>query len=88
VADAISLLWSCLDRLGTIRRFLERFGNGIDAVVLCVTEEPDIKAYQVLLPQYFPRNAEELEHSRRYLPEDVGTAATALQAGRIKPAFP
>ena len=59
-------------RTGTIRRFLEHFGDGLDAVVLCPTDEVDIKAYETLLPQYFPRSAAEIEYSRKYLPEDIG----------------
>ena len=60
---------------GTIRRFLEHFGSGIDAVVLCPTDDMDVKAYETLLPQYFPRTQAELDYSRRFLPEDLGTGS-------------
>jgi len=57
---------------GTIRRFLEKFGNGIDAVVFVLDDEVDVKAYDGTIPLYFPRNAVELEYSVRHLPDDVG----------------
>ena len=45
----------------------------MEAVVVCPTDDMDVKAYETLLPQYFPRTPAELEYSRRFLPEDLGT---------------
>jgi len=58
--------------LRTVRRFLERYGKGIDTVILCVTEELDKKAYAASLPLYFPRSVAEAEEANKLLPEDIG----------------
>ncbi len=55
-----------------MRRFLERFGEGIEAVVFNVIEDVDERAYDALLPLYFPRSTEEACWANKYLPEDIG----------------
>jgi len=55
--------------LRTIRRFLDKFGSGIDAVVLVVDHKADEEMYRDNLPLYFPRNAEEADRSRRTIGE-------------------
>ena len=58
----------------TIRRFLERYGDGVDKVVLCIPADADkdIKLYQTVMPLYFPRDAMEAKASEDTLPEDTG----------------
>jgi hypothetical protein len=40
---------------GTVRRQLERHGDGVDAVVFVVTLDADFELYRALLSLYFPR---------------------------------
>jgi hypothetical protein len=44
----------------TVRRFLEKFGETIDCLVLCFDEKEDEDIFKVVLPLYFPRTEEEL----------------------------
>jgi len=55
---------------GTIRRFLEHYGDEIDLVVF--VNESSESVYQQVLPLYFPRNAEEEEYAAKALPADIG----------------
>eukprot|EP01137_Pigoraptor_chileana_P030570 Opistho-2@17231 len=57
--------------LRTVRRFVERHGEGIDAVVL-VLEPADVALYEQLMPLYFPRTDVELAYATRHLPENIG----------------
>ncbi|ESO93247.1 hypothetical protein LOTGIDRAFT_232697 [Lottia gigantea] len=55
----------------TIRRFLEKFGNSFDIVVLVCNDE-NLDIYNHVLPLYFPRNSKEEEYAISNLPSDVG----------------
>lgn len=55
----------------TVRRFLEKYGSEIDAVVF-VCEDDTYDAYSKLLPLYFPRSPQEEEDSINRLPKDIG----------------
>ncbi|XP_050394787.1 protein GDAP2 homolog [Patella vulgata] len=55
----------------TIRRFLEKFGDSFDTIVLVCNQE-NLDAYKNILPLYFPRNSKEEEYALDNLPEDVG----------------
>eukprot|EP00066_Takifugu_rubripes_P001229 XP_003962291.1 PREDICTED: ganglioside-induced differentiation-associated protein 2 [Takifugu rubripes] len=59
--------------LRTVRRFLEKHGNSIEAVVFAAsdTEEP---VYKKLLPLYFPRSEEEERAFRPLIPADIGNS--------------
>ena len=57
---------------GTVRRFLERHGNRLDAVVFCLSDGPDVEAYRQLLSLYFPRSRAEELCARKLLPLDCG----------------
>ena len=57
---------------GTVRRFLERHGNRIDAVVFCLSDGPDVELYRLLLSLYFPRSLAEELCARKMLPPDCG----------------
>ncbi|KAG1650407.1 Protein GDAP2 [Nymphon striatum] len=57
--------------LRTIRRFLEKHGEGINCIVFAV-ENQDIGVYELIMPLYFPRNEMEEEYARYNLPKDVG----------------
>eukprot|EP01136_Pigoraptor_vietnamica_P037897 Opistho-1_new@106489 len=57
--------------LRTVRRFMERHGEGIDAVVF-VAEPTDIHLYEQLMPLYFPRTSAEEAYATRHLPENIG----------------
>eukprot|EP00743_Colponemidia_sp_Colp-15_P004441 GILK01004789.1.p1 GENE.GILK01004789.1~~GILK01004789.1.p1 ORF type:complete len:519 (+),score=77.49 GILK01004789.1:30-1586(+) len=56
----------------TIRRFLERHGGGIQAVVLCVGTALELELYQTVLALYFPRTPSEQTHADTALPKDTG----------------
>uniref|UniRef100_A0A667Z1D7 Ganglioside induced differentiation associated protein 2 n=1 Tax=Myripristis murdjan TaxID=586833 RepID=A0A667Z1D7_9TELE len=58
---------------GTVRRFLENYGNNIETVVFAVsdTEEP---VYRKLLPLYYPRTEEEERTSLPLIPADIGNS--------------
>lgn len=56
---------------GTIRRFLEQYGDSIESVIL-VLDANNYGIYQVLSPLYFPRSVQEAEFSRYQLPFEIG----------------
>lgn len=57
--------------LGTVRRFLEKYGAAVDLVVFAV-EDVDVGIYELLMPLYYPRSKEEEEYALYYLPKDIG----------------
>lgn len=57
--------------LGTVRRFLEKYGGAVDLVVFAV-EDVDVGIYELLMPLYYPRSKEEEEYALYYLPKDIG----------------
>uniref|UniRef100_H3CIA1 Ganglioside induced differentiation associated protein 2 n=1 Tax=Tetraodon nigroviridis TaxID=99883 RepID=H3CIA1_TETNG len=59
--------------LRTVRRFLEKHGSSIEAVVFAASdaEEP---IYRKLLPLYFPRSEEEERACRPLIPADIGNS--------------
>jgi len=63
---------------GTVRRFLDRFGQGIETVVFTVENESDYDIYSRVLRLYFPRSYQEEEEATRLLPEDLGTCLYSL----------
>ncbi|XP_031491689.1 uncharacterized protein LOC116258606 [Nymphaea colorata] len=56
----------------TVRRFLEKQKDKINAVVFCTTTSYDTEIYKRLLPLYFPRDKLEEELALSKLPADVG----------------
>ncbi|KAL3644584.1 hypothetical protein CASFOL_009764 [Castilleja foliolosa] len=56
----------------TVRRFLEKQKDNIDAVVFCTITASDTEIYKRLLPLYFPRDKLEEEMALSKLPADVG----------------
>lgn len=56
----------------TVRRFLEKQKDKINAVVFCTTTSTDTEIYKRLLPLYFPRDKQEEEIGISKLPADVG----------------
>lgn len=56
---------------GTIRRFLEQYGDSVTCIVF-VLEPCDLGIYEVLLPLYFPRNLAEQDNACWQLPNDIG----------------
>ncbi|GFP87319.1 protein gdap2 homolog [Phtheirospermum japonicum] len=56
----------------TVRRFLEKQKDKIDAVVFCTITASDTEIYKRLLPLYFPRDKLEEEMALSKLPADVG----------------
>ncbi|KAL6505638.1 hypothetical protein OROHE_023017 [Orobanche hederae] len=56
----------------TVRRFLEKQKDKIDAVIFCTTTASDTEIYKRLLPLYFPRDKLEEEVAILKLPADVG----------------
>lgn len=56
----------------TVRRFLEKQKDKINAVVFCTTTSSDTEIYKRLLPLYFPRDEHEEEVAISKLPADVG----------------
>ena len=56
---------------GTIRRFLEQYGDKIESVIL-VLDANNYGIYQVLSPLYFPRSVHEAEFSRYQWPFEIG----------------
>lgn len=57
--------------LRTIRRFLEKHGEGIDTIVITVTDENE-EIYLNTMPLYFPRSENEAIYSAQNLPGDIG----------------
>ncbi|KAK4403078.1 protein GDAP2 [Sesamum angolense] len=56
----------------TVRRFLEKQKDKIEAVVFCTTTASDTEIYKRLLPLYFPRDKQEEAIAILKLPADVG----------------
>ena len=56
---------------GTIRRFLEQYGDSIESVIF-VLDSKNYGIYQVLSSLYFPRSVHEAEYSRHQLPSEIG----------------
>ncbi|CAI5471737.1 unnamed protein product [Closterium sp. Yama58-4] len=56
----------------TVRRFLEKHGRGMAAVVFCIQTDDDHLIYKRLLPLYFPRDSSEEVAAQSLLPADVG----------------
>ena len=56
---------------GTVRRFLEKYGESIDLVIF-VVEDVDVGIYELLMPLYYPRSKKEEEYALYYLPKDIG----------------
>eukprot|EP01029_Cantina_marsupialis_P006549 TRINITY_DN17229_c0_g1_i1.p1 TRINITY_DN17229_c0_g1~~TRINITY_DN17229_c0_g1_i1.p1 ORF type:complete len:502 (+),score=110.65 TRINITY_DN17229_c0_g1_i1:172-1677(+) len=56
----------------TMRRFLDRFGECMDRVLLVIPNTNVMLTYLRILPLYFPRSLEEELHVRSMIPEDVG----------------
>lgn len=52
---------------GTVRRFLEHFGEDFDRIVLVVDSHEDESIYEAVLPLYFPRSAREEARSSSVL---------------------
>ncbi|KAJ8311064.1 hypothetical protein KUTeg_011379 [Tegillarca granosa] len=55
----------------TVRRFLEKYGDDLEAVIFVCNEET-LDAYQDVLPLYFPRNSKEEHYAITKLPKDIG----------------
>jgi hypothetical protein len=56
----------------TVRRFLERYGNKVDALCFVFANPGEKRAYDVVLPLYFPRTKAEQSSAISLLPVDVG----------------
>ena len=56
----------------TVRRFLERYGNKVDALSFVFATVAEKAAYDTVLPLYFPRNKDEQYRAVPLLPADVG----------------
>src|SRR3990167_5748833 len=56
---------------GTVRRFLERWGDDIYNVVFVVASQEDYDLYYNTLKFYFPRNNRDLLESRDNFPSDI-----------------
>eukprot|EP00041_Stephanoeca_diplocostata_P010362 m.164961 g.164961 ORF g.164961 m.164961 type:complete len:517 (+) comp18118_c0_seq5:276-1826(+) len=59
--------------LRTIRRFLEKYGDDIDRIVLALSSD-DMEVYNNNIPMYFPRSDAEALWSAANLPADIGNA--------------
>mmetsp|Transcript_28393 Transcript_28393/g.54084 ORF Transcript_28393/g.54084 Transcript_28393/m.54084 type:complete len:554 (+) Transcript_28393:173-1834(+) len=57
--------------LRTVRRFLEKYSAGVEAVVLAVTGE-DYPIFLKCMPLYFPRTKQDEESAKTLLPENTG----------------
>mmetsp|Transcript_50282 Transcript_50282/g.129443 ORF Transcript_50282/g.129443 Transcript_50282/m.129443 type:complete len:304 (-) Transcript_50282:2514-3425(-) len=58
--------------LRTIRRFLERYPDKCDRVILVLKADGDNAIYEKLLPAYFPRSKTEEKWALGQLPKDTG----------------
>ncbi|XP_004237051.1 uncharacterized protein [Solanum lycopersicum] len=56
----------------TVRRFIEKQKDKVEAIVFCTTTSQDTEIYKRLLPLYFPRDKHEEEVALLKLPADVG----------------
>jgi len=72
--------------LRTVRRFLDKFGRGVDTVLFCFPDAGSGDVYSALLPLYFPRNRQEEIHAVNNLPGDVGNefGETVIQERSIR----
>uniref|UniRef100_A0A0G4G0Q1 Macro domain-containing protein n=1 Tax=Chromera velia CCMP2878 TaxID=1169474 RepID=A0A0G4G0Q1_9ALVE len=72
--------------LRSVRRWMERLGDRVDAVVLVAARPGEKALFRRLMPLYFPRNLEEESKSLRLLPENVGNSAgeTEVAERRLK----
>jgi len=70
----------------TVRRFLEHWGEGIDAVIFVLEREQDYDLYRQVLPLYCPRNESEETAAIRLLPEDTGNeyGETVIEERKIR----
>lgn len=76
---------------GTIRRFLEHWGQGIESIIFCLPDLMEYNLYHKILPLYFPRNIREEIYSKQELPRDIGNefGETVIEERKIKiSAFP
>eukprot|EP00004_Rigifila_ramosa_P021372 TRINITY_DN5675_c0_g1_i2.p1 TRINITY_DN5675_c0_g1~~TRINITY_DN5675_c0_g1_i2.p1 ORF type:complete len:352 (+),score=79.26 TRINITY_DN5675_c0_g1_i2:477-1532(+) len=58
--------------LRTVRRFLEKYPEGINHVIFCLHTPQEYALYMELLPLYFPRSHAEAVHNKSLLPSEVG----------------
>lgn len=58
--------------LRTLRRFLEKFHEHFEKIILVFDNEEEKRVYESNLCLYFPRNEYEEELSRRLLPNNIG----------------
>mmetsp|Transcript_6401 Transcript_6401/g.11791 ORF Transcript_6401/g.11791 Transcript_6401/m.11791 type:complete len:517 (+) Transcript_6401:117-1667(+) len=63
---------ACHVAVRTIRRFLEKYPNKFDHVILAMDNETDLAIYSAVLPLYFPRSNSEEKQAIQNLPQDVG----------------
>lgn len=72
--------------LRTVRRFVDKFGRGIDTIVFCFPDAKSADVYDSLLPLYFPRNPSEEAHAVDALPADIGNefGETVIQERSIR----
>jgi len=70
----------------TVRRFLEKFGRGIDTVLFCFPNQAAADVYHDIVPLYFPRSRGEELHAMATLPSDVGNefGETVIQERSIR----
>eukprot|EP00045_Choanoeca_perplexa_P008770 m.82487 g.82487 ORF g.82487 m.82487 type:complete len:495 (+) comp14615_c0_seq2:77-1561(+) len=57
--------------LRVVRRFLERFADKVDTIVL-ICNDLEYQQYKTLLPIYFPRTTAEEGAAARLVPDDIG----------------
>lgn len=60
--------------VGTVRRFLEKWGGEIDAVVLCLSSQLNFVSYARILPLYCPRSLHEQVSCAQCLRSDGSTS--------------
>ena len=59
---------------GTVRRFLERYGDSIEMCILVMANCEEHRVYELILPLYFPRSQKEETQASYLLPKDIGDA--------------
>lgn len=57
--------------LRTVRRFLEKYPDSLDALLFVCTSDT-VEIYRQLMPLYFPRSIKEEEEAVSLLPQDIG----------------
>ncbi|GAB5356124.1 hypothetical protein AAMO2058_000264100 [Amorphochlora amoebiformis] len=65
---------ACHVAVRTIRRFLEKYIEKIDTVVLAMDNDIDLAIYNAVMPLYFPRDPNEEKKAVKKLPKDIGNA--------------